>query len=76
MNKSVRVHCSVQNGVILHLDRIIDGDMGLKRSERVGPAVTLRAGINEGIDAEFMRQWMADNAGNSLVSSGSIHIEE
>jgi hypothetical protein len=73
---SVTVHCLAPSGLVLRLFEMEEGVLGIKTARRTGEAVTLKNGINPGVDAEFMAAWMKQNENGPLVLNGTVHVEE
>jgi hypothetical protein len=76
MPETVTVRCSGPAGLVLQLYDMVEGEMGIKRARYKGEPVTLRPGVNENIDADFMSAWMEQNKDGPLAKGGFVRIEE
>ena len=72
MAELVTVHCHAPSGLILHLDEMRDGELGIKRAHQIA-TLTLKNGLNDNIDADFMEAWLEANKNSSLF--GLVGIE-
>lgn len=87
MAGTVKIACSVMNGVSLQLTRPIPDGTGVEQSRRYGGKVILagptsprddaaeREVVTE-IDSAFWTTWLAQNPNNSLLADGAIRALE
>ncbi len=74
-SETVTLHCSHPNGVLLRLFEMRDDGLGFPYAHLV-ESLTVQNGVTHGVDADFFNKWIAQNADNSLVTSGAIHAAE
>ena len=68
----VTVHCHAPSGLVLHLDEMREGELGIRRAYKTD-SVTLKNGLNEDIDADFMTAWLEANKNSQIA--GMVGIE-
>jgi hypothetical protein len=73
------VWCDVHGGLTITEERrheyTQDGQVTV-RYLPVGDPVTLKPGLNEGVDAAWMARWLAAHAGDQAVRTGLIRVLE
>lgn len=74
MAKTLTVMCSHPCGLSLRVFEFREGELGSKIAVQVGDTLTLNAGRNENVDADFINAWLAQHKDSDLVKNSVISI--
>ena len=62
-------------GLHLRLFEMKEGPLGIKEARQIGAGIKLRGGVNPGVDAAFMEQWLEQHQGSGIGAAVSLTKE-